>query len=63
MKQQSYKAIISSDWNQSLAPCGPFDPIIYNYPNLTFDLVVIFKEYTGNLISLGSANEKISKLL
>ena len=63
MKQQKYKAIISSDWNQCLAPCGPFDPIIYNYPRLNLDLTKIFKEYTGNKISLGIANEKIIKLL
>lgn len=63
MKQRSYRAIISSDWNQCLAPCGPFDPIIYSYPNLTLDLTTIFKEYTGNIISLGTANEKINKLL
>jgi len=63
MKQQNYKAIISSDWNQCLAPCGPFDPIIYNYPDLTIDLTAIFKEYTSNKISLGTATERIKKLL
>ena len=63
IKQQKYKAIISSDWNQCLAPCGPFDPIIYNYPGLSSDLTKIFKEYTGNKISLGTANEKIGNLL
>jgi hypothetical protein len=63
MRQRSFKAIISSDWNQCLAPCGPFDPIIYNYPDLTLDLATIFKEYTGNKISLGTANKKIKKLL
>jgi hypothetical protein len=63
VKQKKYKAIISSDWNQCLAPCGPFDPIIYNYPSLTSDVTKIFKEYTGNRISLGTATEKIGKLL
>lgn len=63
IKQQKYKAIISSDWNQCLAPCGPFDPIVYNYPGLTSDLKKIFKEYTGNKISLGAASEKINRLL
>lgn len=63
IKRQKYKAIISSDWNQCLAPCGPFDPITYNYPSLTSDLTKIFKEYTSNKISLGTANEKINKLL
>jgi len=63
VKEESFKAIISSDWNQCLAPCGPFDPIAYTYPDLTSDLTTIFKEYTGNEISLGTANKKIKKLL
>jgi hypothetical protein len=63
MKEESFKAIISSDWNQCLAPCGPFDPITYSYPHLTLDLTTIFKEYTGNKISLGMANKRIEKLL
>jgi 2-hydroxy-3-keto-5-methylthiopentenyl-1-phosphate phosphatase len=63
MKEESFKAIISSDWNQCLAPCGPFDPMTYSYPDLTLDLTTIFKEYTGNKISLGTANKRIEKLL
>jgi hypothetical protein len=63
MKDQGFKAIISSDWNQCLAPCGPFDPMTYSYPDLTPDLTTIFKEYTGNKISLGTANKRIRKLL
>ena len=63
MKEESFKAIISSDWNQCLAPCGPFDPMTYSYPDLTQDLTTIFKEYTGNKISLGTANKRIEKLL
>ena len=63
MKEQGFKAIISSDWNQCLAPCGPFDPITYSYPDLTLDLTTIFREYTGNKISLGTANRRIEKLL
>ena len=63
MKEQSFKGIISSDWNQCLAPCGPFDPITYSYPDLTLDLTTIFKEYTANKISLGTANKRIKKLL
>ena len=61
--KQKYKGIISSDWNQCLAPCGPFDPIIYSYPGLTSEISTIFKEYTGNKISLGTANKKIGGLL
>jgi hypothetical protein len=63
MKEESFKAIISSDWNQCLARCGPFDPMTYSYPDLTLDLTIIFKEYTGNKISLGTANKRIEKLL
>jgi hypothetical protein len=63
MQKPRFKAIVSTDWNQCLAPCGPFDPIIYNYPDLTSDLTTIFKEYTGNKISLGAANTRIKKLL
>jgi 2-hydroxy-3-keto-5-methylthiopentenyl-1-phosphate phosphatase len=62
-KRQNYKAIVSSDWNQCLAPCGPFDPIVYNHPHLTFDLTNIFEAYTSNKITLGTANEKIRELL
>jgi hypothetical protein len=63
MTEQGFKAIISSDWNQCLAPCGPFDPVAYAYPEFTSDLTAIFKEYTGNNISLGTANRKIGNLL
>ena len=63
MTEQTFKAIISSDWNQCLAPCGPFDPITYSYPDLTLDLTTIFKEYTGNKISLGTASKRIKILL
>jgi hypothetical protein len=63
MKTDRFKAIISSDWNQCLAPCGPFDPIIHTYPDLTSKVTAIFKAYTGNKISLGTANQNIKKLL
>jgi hypothetical protein len=63
MKQPGFKAAVSSDWNQCLAPCGPFDPIVHNYPELAPDLTTIFREYTGNKISLGTANLRIKKLL
>lgn len=63
IKMENFKGIISSDWNQCLAPCGPFDPIIFNYPALTSDLTAVFKEYTGNKISLGAAGTRIRKLL
>ncbi len=58
-----YKAIISSDWNQCLAPCGPFDPITAAYPELTAELTAVFKAYTGNRISLGDAGRALQTLV
>ena len=58
-----YKALVSSDWNGCLAPCGPFDCIAYTYPRLKNDLTVIFRQYTGNSISLAEATGKIRELL
>ncbi|MGD9079123.1 MAG: hypothetical protein PVG96_07275 [Desulfobacterales bacterium] len=62
-KNRTYKAMVSSDWNECLAPCGPFDFISFNYPQLTTELETIFKQYTGNSISLGQAVHQIEKLL
>jgi 2-hydroxy-3-keto-5-methylthiopentenyl-1-phosphate phosphatase len=53
--QYTYQAIFSSDWNQCLAPCGPFDVMAFHYPELTPVFDRIFKQYTGNVISLGEA--------
>jgi 2-hydroxy-3-keto-5-methylthiopentenyl-1-phosphate phosphatase len=63
MKSKSYRALISSDWNQCLAPCGPFDVITFTYPELAFEIETIFKKYTGNSITLGTAVAKIGSLL
>jgi 2-hydroxy-3-keto-5-methylthiopentenyl-1-phosphate phosphatase len=62
-RNKTYKAMVSSDWNECLAPCGPFDFISTNYPELESDLKTIFKHYNGNIISLGDAVRKIKKLL
>lgn len=62
-KNKKYRALISSDWNMCLAPCGPFDYISFNYPQLDPDLITIFKSYTGNVISLGDAARQIQQLL
>ena len=62
-KNRQYKALVSSDWNECLAPCGPFDFISFVFPDLKSDLESIFKCYTGNIISLGEAAQKIQKLL
>jgi 2-hydroxy-3-keto-5-methylthiopentenyl-1-phosphate phosphatase len=62
-KNKIYKAVVSSDWSECLAPCSPFDCISFNYPQLTSELEAIFKQYTGNIISLGEAAHKIQTLL
>lgn len=59
----NYRAIVSSDWNECLAPTGPFDPISFNYPDLAPDLATIFQNYTGNVITLEEAIRRIQKLL
>jgi 2-hydroxy-3-keto-5-methylthiopentenyl-1-phosphate phosphatase len=58
-----YKAMVSSDWNGCLAPCRPFDFISFAYPHLEANLAAVFRQYTGNLISLGEAAGQIRKLL
>ncbi len=58
-----YRAIISSDWNECLAPSGPFDPIAFAYPRLTSQLDAIFTKYTSNEVPLRQAVESISDLL
>jgi hypothetical protein len=66
MKRQGknrYRGMISSDWNECLAPCGPFDPIAFACPELEEELSGIFRLYTGNLISLSEATRRIGGLL
>ena len=57
-----YSGIVSSDWNECLAPCGPFDPLLYLYPRLEPTLTSIFRSYTSNRISLGEATRRIRDL-
>lgn len=59
----NYRAIVSSDWNECLAPTGPFDVIMFHHPELASDLMRIFQAYTGNRISLGKAVAQLRKLL
>jgi len=63
MSESSYRAILSSDWNECLAPCGPFDFAAFNYPELQEDLTAVFRQYTGNRISLGEAVAQIDGML
>ena len=60
---KKYNAMVSSDWNGCLAPCGPFDFISFAYPRFKSDLNAIFQQYTGNLISLGEAAAQIRGLV
>lgn len=63
MSTQTYRAMVSSDWSECLSPNGPFDPLWFTYPQLKTDLSDIFRQYTGNAISLAEAVLRIEKLL
>lgn len=52
---RTYRAVLSSDWNECLAPCGPFDCVAFSHPDLSDRLTEIFRRYTSNAISLGEA--------
>ena len=58
-----YTAIVSSDWSECLSPSGPFDCLAFNHPEIEADLTAVFRQYTGNQISLGQAAAKIKILL
>jgi hypothetical protein len=58
-----YKGIFSSDWSECLSPNGPFDPISFNYPELKSELEGIFRQYTGNVIALREAVNRIRSML
>lgn len=62
-KNQKYRGLISSDWNECLAPSGPFDVISFSYPSLDLEVKEIFKAYTGNRIPLSEAARRIAALL
>lgn len=62
-REKQYRAAVSSDWSECLSPNGPFDPISFTYPELEPDLARIFKDYTGNVITLKHAVGLILKLL
>ena len=60
---EKYQAIVSSDWNECLAPCGPFDYIAFTFPELKPVLDDTFKRYTGNRITLKEAMQQVTALL
>ncbi len=56
-------AVVSSDWNECLAPCGPFDSISFTYPQIESELAAVFRQYTDNKITLGKAVGIIQNLM
>jgi hypothetical protein len=62
LSSSKYKALVSSDWSECLSPNGPFDPISFNYPHLKSELTDIFRQYTGNSISLTAACSRIREI-
>jgi 2-hydroxy-3-keto-5-methylthiopentenyl-1-phosphate phosphatase len=62
-RHRKYRAVISSDWNECLAPCGPFDSISFVYPHLEPELSEIFREYTSNKFSLSQAARRITAMI
>jgi 2-hydroxy-3-keto-5-methylthiopentenyl-1-phosphate phosphatase len=63
IEMSSYRALVSSDWNECLAPCGPFDFISFVYPELEPRFQMIFRQYTSNAITLGEAIGRLQGLL
>jgi len=59
----SFRGLVSSDWSECLSPNGPFDPLSFTYPALAPEFARIFRQYTGNEITLGQASLKIKALL
>ena len=63
MAMKTYVGMISSDWSQCLSPNGPFDAFMFHYPHIESDLNRIFRQYTGNEISLRHATAMVAQLL
>jgi phosphoserine phosphatase len=60
---RSFIGAVVSDWNECLAPCGPFDSIGFVYPELKPELSRIFREYTGNRMTLAEAAGRVRSIL
>jgi 2-hydroxy-3-keto-5-methylthiopentenyl-1-phosphate phosphatase len=63
MGKNRYKAIVSSDWNECLAPCGPFDYISFVYPEVSEKLTAVFQQYTANQIPLSKAIQMTRQMI
>jgi len=55
--------MVSSDWNECLAPCGPFDFINFINPEYSEKLSSLFSKYTGNKMTLVDVVKEIDVLL
>ncbi len=62
-REPKHRALISSDWNECLAPSGPFDFITFTYPSLDLEVRGIFEAYTANDICLSEAAQRVAALL
>ena len=56
-------AAITASSGECLSPCGPFDCLAFMHPELEEELSAVFRQYTGNRISLGQAAAEIMQLL
>jgi phosphoserine phosphatase len=63
IRGREYQAMVSSDWNECLAPTGPFDPVSFHHPDLTSELSGVFKKYTANLVPFREAIRRIQALI
>jgi len=63
MNINSYRALVSSDWNECLSPSRPFDPLVFLFPELEDRLKEIFLAYTSNQISYARALELIKQMM
>lgn len=63
LKDRKYRAFCSSDWSECISPNGPFDFIVFVYPDLKPELSEIFRNYTANEITLSEATSRIGTIL
>ncbi len=61
--QKKFKGLISSDWSECLSPNGPFDPLAFAFPDLQKNLERVFRNYTGNVITLQEAVREIQGMM
>lgn len=62
-RPNNFRGVISSDWSECLSPNGPFDPVAFTFPHLRKDLEHVFRNYTGNVITLQEAIRAIQGMI